>query len=57
MKAEVIFEHRDYEAIEKAKNLGLEEPKPTERSGKFYFDIEYVHAAHLNHIREIMHLS
>jgi len=48
MKAKILFIDQDQEAIEKAQNLGMPEPKPTERPGEFYFDLELVNAAYIN---------
>ena len=54
MESKVIFQHQDQEAIEKAQNLGMPEPIPIERLGEFYFDLEYIHAAYINHENDIV---
>lgn len=54
MKSKVIFEYQNEKAVEDAQNLGMPKPKPIERLGEFYFDLEYVHAANINFKGEII---
>ncbi len=48
MKANIIFVNQDNEAVERAKNLGMPEPKPIEERNEVYFSLEYISIAYLN---------
>ena len=54
MKAKIIWNDIDEEAIKQAETLGLPEPEPELSDGEIYFDASFIHIAYVNSKKEIV---